>query len=150
MSSKNFSAGEHFEKLNIKKTLTTLVVSVIFFPFYPKSLHFTRRNEEDIIQHPKRLREETPATPSEILIEGPSTATLVEETVNINPNLLTTQNHNEKTSNYLVIQLNRLKNKEARFESHKDFLTRCINECLVPKGLELMLEPTIGSHEQIF
>ena len=80
-----------------------------------------------------------------MLIEAPSTATLVEETVNINPTLLTTQNHNEKTSNYLAIKLNRLKDKEARFESHKDFLTCCINE-----GLVLMLERTIGNHDQFF
>ena len=71
----------------------------------------TGRNEEDITQRPKGLREETPATPSEILIEAPSTATLVEETVHINPNLLTTQNHHEKTSNYLAIKLNCLKDK---------------------------------------
>ena len=46
-----------------------------------------RRNEED--QHSKRLCEETPATTSEILAEVPSTATLVEETVNMNQNLIT-------------------------------------------------------------
>ena len=99
MSSKNFSAREHSEELNIKNTYNVSGFCYLF-PFYPKSLHCKRRNEEDIIQRPKRLREESPATPSEILIEVPSTTTLVEETVNINPNLLITQNHNEKTSNY--------------------------------------------------
>ena len=97
-----------------------------------------RKNEEEINQRPKRLRKETPAIPSEILTETPSTAILVEETVNFNVNLLATQNHNEKTSNYLAIKLSRLKDKETRFESHKDFLTCCINKGLVPKGLELL------------
>lgn len=64
----------------------------------------TRKNEDDINQRPKRLRKETPPTPSEIIIETPSTAILVEETVNINANLFTAQNHNEKTSNYLAIK----------------------------------------------
>ena len=35
-----------------------------------------------------------------------SGATLVEETININLNLSTTQNHHEKTSNYLAIKWN--------------------------------------------
>ena len=109
-----------------------------------------RINEEDINKRPQRLVEETPATLSEILAEASSKATLVEETVSINPNLLTTQNYNEKISNYLEIKLNRLKDKEARFESHKDFLTRCINKGLVPKGFELMVEPTISNHGQFF
>ena len=56
----------------------------------------TRRNKENTNQHPKRLCEETLATASEILEEA--AATLIEETVNINPNLLTTQNHYQKTS----------------------------------------------------
>ena len=55
------------------------------------------------------------------------------------PNLLTTQNHNEKIRNYLAIKLNCLKDNEAKFESHEDVLTRFINEGLVPKGLQLML-----------
>ena len=46
--------------------------------------------------------------------------------------------------------LNRLKDKQVRFESHKEFLSRCIIDGLVPKGLELMLEPTIGNHDQYF
>ena len=55
------------------------------------------------------------------------------------PNVLTTQNHNEKIRNYLAIKLNCLKDNEVKFESHEDFLTRFINEGLVPKGLQLML-----------
>ena len=59
---------------------------------------------------------------SKVLVETSSTAKLAEETVNINSNLLTTQNHNEKTKNSLVVKLNCLENREARFESYKDFL----------------------------
>ena len=80
-----------------------------------------------------------------MLIEAHSTATLVEKTVNISLNLLTTQNHNERISNYFTIKLKHLKDKEARLESHKDFLTRCINEGVILKGLELMFERSIGN-----
>ena len=41
-----------------------------------------------------------------------------------------------------------MKNKEAGLVSHKDLLTRCVAEELVPKGLEATLEPTIGNHDQ--
>ena len=35
-------------------------------------------------------------------------------------------------------------------ESHKEFLSCCITDGLVPNGLELMLEPTIVNHDQYF
>ena len=41
-----------------------------------------------------------------------------------------------------------MKNKEAGFVSHKDLLTRCVAEELVPKGLEVTLESTIGNLDQ--
>ena len=43
-----------------------------------------------------------------------------------------------------------MKDKQARFVSHKEFLTRCVAEELVPKRLEVALEPTIGNHDQEF
>ena len=43
-----------------------------------------------------------------------------------------------------------MKDKQARFVSHKEFLTRCVAEELVLKGLEVALEPTIGNHDQKF
>ena len=47
-----------------------------------------------------------------------------------------------------MLKLNRLKDKAVRNKSHKHFLSRCIAEELVPKGLKLELEPTIGSYDQ--
>ena len=43
-----------------------------------------------------------------------------------------------------------MKDKQARFVSHKEFLTRCVAEELVLKGLEVALELTIGNHDQKF
>ena len=51
---------------------------------------------------------------------------------------------------YIYIYIYRLKEKHARYESHKEFLTRCISEKLVPNGLKLELERTIGNHDQEF
>ena len=50
----------------------------------------------------------------------------------------------------VALKLNRLKEKHARYESHKEFLTRFISEKLVRKGLKLELEPTIGNPDQEF
>ena len=56
----------------------------------------------------------------------------------------------EKNKEQIALKLNRLKDKAVRYKSHKDFLSRCIVEEPVPKGLKLELEPTIGNHGQEF
>ena len=114
-----------------------------------KFFKVTGRLEEEINQRPKRLREENNPSP-DIFVETPSTATLVEESSTVNPKVLSPETHNQKSNNYLAINLNHLKDKQVRFESHKEFLSRCITDGLVPKGLELMLEPKIGNHDQNF
>ena len=94
----------------------------------------TRRTEEDINQRPKRLREEDNTTPA-ILVDTSSTTTLTEEILEVNYDLLLTENQKERNTTYLTVKLNRLKDKQARFVSHKEFLTRCVAGELVPKGL---------------
>ena len=86
----------------------------------------------------------------DIFVETPLTATLVEESITVNPNFLSPETHNQKKNSCLAIKLSRLKDKQVRFESHKEFVSRCITDVLVPKGLELMLEPAIGNHDQNF
>ena len=58
--------------------------------------------------------------------------------------------HESINKEHLALKLNHLKEKTARYESHKDFLSRCIKDCLIPKGLKLELEPTIGNFDQKF
>ena len=50
----------------------------------------------------------------------------------------------------LGLKLNRLKEKSASYESHKYFLSRCIRDCSIPKGLKLQLEPTLRNFDQEF
>ena len=38
----------------------------------------------------------------------------------------------------------------ARYNSHRDFLSKCIQENLVSKGIEITVEPTIGNFDQEF
>ena len=55
----------------------------------------TGRTEEEINQRPKRLREESNATP-DIFVETPSTATLVEASCTINLKFLSYKTRNQK------------------------------------------------------
>ena len=74
--------------------------------------------------------------------------TIMQEGDNMSSNLLTatpSQNHN---TDGLAIKLNCLKEKSARYNSHRDFLPACIQENFVPKGLEITLEPTIENFDQ--
>ena len=43
------------------------------------------------------------------------------------------------------MKLNLLKNKNARYQSHREFESK-----LIPKSLKLELEPTIRNHDQVF
>ena len=85
----------------------------------------TGRLKEQINQKPKRLREGNNPSP-EVFVGTPSTATLVEESSIFNLKFLSLGTHNRKGNNYLAIKLNPLKDKQVRFESHKEFLSCCI------------------------
>ena len=73
----------------------------------------------------KSLPEDTQHLTPEILTSNSSTSTIIQEEDNINSNLLTEappQNHN--TDGHAV-KLNCLKEKSARYNSHRDFLSKC-------------------------
>ena len=69
---------------------------------------------------------------------------------NTNPNLLTARPTRTHNTDALAIKLNRLREKSAWYNTHKYFLSLCIQEKLFLKGLELSLEPAIGSFDQEF
>ena len=117
------------------------------------ALSFGSKQGESLNQQSnKKQREEIEDPDPAVIVSKVSTATITEETVNINPNLLSlfstqTYHHNIDA---LDIKLDRLKEKSARCTLHKDFLFQCINSKLVPKGLEVTLEPTLGNYDQGF
>ena len=116
------------------------------------ALSFSKKQGESSSQRSKRSREQMEDQTPTIMVSQASTATITNETVNTNPNLLSpfstqTQYHN---TDGLAIKLNRLKEKSARYTSHKEFLSQCIDNKLVPQGLSLTLEPTIGNYDQTF
>ena len=78
------------------------------------------------------------------MLSGPSTSTLVDEPLTENSEHSVQVIQENINKEYLALKLNRLKEKSAGYEFYKDFLSRCIKERLIPKGLKLELEPTIG------
>ena len=55
-----------------------------------------------------------------------------------------------KNKEQVALKLNFLKDKVTRYECHKDFLTHCTAEKLIPKGLKLELKPTMGNFDLEF
>ena len=107
----------------------------------------SKQGEETSNKTSKRKCEEQ--TPN-ILVEQASTCTLVNEDTNQMTSSLQQTPATNKNKEQVALKLNRLKDKVTRYESRKDFLTRCIAEKLIPKGLKLELEPTIGNFDQEF
>ena len=93
-----------------------------------------------------RLEEENPS----IQLDHESTTTLIQQSSVIDMMVLATPVDTSINKEKLALKLNHLKNKSARYESHKSFLNQCIREKLIPKGLEVYIEPTIGNHDQEF
>ena len=112
----------------------------------------TFRQEKDSTNHRKKppskpLREDdNPA----ILVSEASTATLIADNLKEDQNFLITPTFAERYKEQQAMKLNRLKDKDAQYQSHREFLSQCIESKLIPKGLKLELEPTIGNHDQEF
>ena len=86
----------------------------------------------------------------EILVIQASASTVAEKGDITNPNLLTARLPRNHNADAIAIKLIFLREKSSRYNSHKDFLSRCVQKKLVPKCLEFSLEPTIGNYGQEF
>ena len=53
-------------------------------------------------------------------------------------------------NNYDITKLERLVDKNDRYESHKGFLQQCIRDKIIPVGLQINLTPTIGKYNDEF
>ena len=86
----------------------------------------------------------------EILVSEAWTATLLADNSKEDQNFRKTPTFAERQKEQQAMNLNRLKDKNAWYQSHREFLLQCIESKLIPKGLKLELEPTIGNHNQEF
>ena len=92
-----------------------------------------KQGEEENQRLAKRKSEEL--TPTN-LVEQTSASTLTGENEVTETPFLGFTSSTDKQKEKIALKLNRLKDKTMRYESHKDFLKRCLTEKLVPKGIE--------------
>ena len=51
---------------------------------------------------------------------------------------------------YPIVKLDRLVEKKNKYTVHQEFLEKCIQEKVIPQGLKIVLEPSIGNHDEAF
>ena len=106
----------------------------------------TKDGEEGNSRIPfKRKRDELTPT---ILVEKTSTPTLVGQEDNEATHCSRELGSFNKTKEQIALKLNRFKDKVVRYKSYKYFLSRCIAEERVSKGLKIELEPKSGNYNQ--
>ena len=54
----------------------------------------------------------------------------------------------EMNSNQLAFKLYEYEDKITRYESHSEFLVRCVKEKVIPMGLRIKVEPAIGDPDE--
>ena len=110
-----------------------------------------KASDKMISRSNKRAREEIEDTSPTQPVNQASTSTITEESTIVNVNYLSPRANNNTQNTYkLALKLNRLKDTSTRYVADKEFLSCCIKNKLTPKGLELLLEPTIGNYDQEF
>ena len=105
----------------------------------------TNVNNYGISQAFKRSRVQLENNTTPLLMVTPPTQTDSTETI-----ITVNDTQEDKKVRYNARKLDRLNDKEARFISHKDFLERCLTANVIPNGLKLELEPSIGNHNEQF
>ena len=89
----------------------------------------TFRKEKDSTNHgnkpPSKCLREEDDNPA-ILVSEASTTTLIADNLKKDQNFLLTPTFAERHREQQAMKLNRLKDKNARYQSHREFLSQCI------------------------
>ena len=56
----------------------------------------------------------------------------------------------EREKEHLTFKLDKLNDKKCRYESHEAFLNKCLTNNLIPNGLKVYVEPSIGNRDEEF
>ena len=75
---------------------------------------------------------------------------MVADNLKEDENVLITSTFAERHKEQQAMKLNCMKDKNPRYQSHREFLSQCVESKLIPKSLKLELESTIGNHDQQF
>ena len=140
----SYSPLQLFKIYNVNRGTRRSLSATIFDTF---------RKEKDSTNHgnkppSKRLREEddNPAT----LVNEASTVTVIVDNLKEDQNFLITPTFAEQHKKQQAMKLNRLKDKNGQYQSHREFLSQYFESKLIPKGLKLELQPTMSNRDQEF
>ena len=110
-----------------------------------------KRNTEEALDKESVTNERQKRTRE--LLEVP-TITVGDDAVSHNTTLTTTnttyQGDAVNRDNRDAIKLERLVDKIDRYNSHNEFITRCISNNVIPNSYKVLLEPSIGNHDDTF
>ena len=53
--------------------------------------------------------------------------------------------YNQREQESLAFRLDKLNDKKCRYVSHESFLKKCLDNNLIPNGLKVYVEPSIGN-----
>ena len=110
------------------------------------SLFFEGREKEKYVSQPSKRQIEKPEHQA-IVINTPNlnshSSALAQETFEVPP-------FKNKSKEKLALKLNSLNDRKARYKSHRSFLTKCRKEKVMPHGLSIYIEPSIGNQDSEF
>ncbi len=94
---------------------------------------------------PTSVPESSDTDSGSLLSSSSSTGTVVEVTRE-DANAFNQTENTEK----LALKLNNKYDKLARYKSHLELLSTCVQEKLIPRGFQIQLDPSIGNHDEAF
>lgn len=95
-------------------------------------------------QKKRRLDEATTSSQSPTLqVNNVPLESVSNQTIISNPEYSREKEH-------LTFKLDKLNDKKARFESHEAYLTKSLTNNLIPNGLKVYVEPSIGNRDEEF
>ena len=105
-------------------------------------IFFERKTNDKNISKPMKSQRKDPE--SQVLVVNTGTSSsLSQETLQI-------PTSDFRCTEKIALKLNSLNDKKARYESYKTFLPKCYRDKIIPHGLSIYVEPSIGNQDEAF
>ena len=106
------------------------------------SSFFERKTNDKNISKPTKRQREDPE--SQVLVVNTGTSS------SLSQEMLQIPTSDLRYKEKIALKLNSFNDKKARYESHKTFLSKCSRDKIIPHGLSIYVEPSIGNQDEAF
>ena len=103
------------------------------------SVFFERKKNDKNIAKPTKRQREDPE--SQVLVVNTRTS------LSLSQEALQIPTSDFRCKEKIALKLNSLNDKKARYELHKTFLSKCYRDKIIPHGLSIYVEPSIGNQD---